>query len=152
SLHWAIRQDLSASCLDQFGILSGDEAIVHDSGAWYIQRGNARTVRLEFPQLLDPDHRKSGDTVRRASALQFLEPGQLGLIGRNHDFSANLVRDSLLPAELHHSLSASDAVLRFQGSRFVVNAGVNHAAVVARLMAGHSRLFLQYDHTDSRFS
>ena len=40
----------------------------------------------------------------------------------------------MLAAELDHRRSAGHAVLRFQRTRFVINAGMNDAAVVSGLM------------------
>lgn len=52
----------------------------------------------------------------------------------NNNLAANLVRDAVFPAKLHHGRRAADAQLRLQRPRFVVNAGMNDSAVVPALM------------------
>jgi len=49
----------------------------------------------------------------------------------------------VLAAELDHRRSAGHAVLRFQRTRFVINAGVNDAAVVSGLMTRNCVFFFE---------
>ena len=55
----------------------------------------------------------------------------------------------MLLTELHHPGGAGDAVLRFQRSWLVVDAGVDNPAVVPRLMARNCRLFLENGEPDT---
>ena len=56
----------------------------------------------------------------------------------------------MLPAKLDHSRCAGDTVLRLQRSGFVVNAGVNNAAVMTGLMARNLVFFFDNRKTNAR--
>ena len=70
--------------------------------------------------------------------------------GRNDQLAASLVRDLVSLAESVHLLAPLDAVLRFEGARLVVEPGVDHAAVVSRLVGRQRCLGLEDDERDAR--
>src|SRR5436309_12884744 len=49
----------------------------------------------------------------------------------------------MLTAKLHHSSGTGYTVLRFQRTRFVIDAGMDDPAVVSRLMARNRGLFIE---------
>src|ERR1019366_4261822 len=56
------------------------------------------------------------------------------------------MRNPMPRAELHHPPRPRHTKPRFQRSRLVINAAVDHPAIVSRLVPRHSRLFLQNHH------
>ncbi len=93
--------------------------------------------------LLPAEHLKTAQPVRLAAFEQVLEPHQLVRAGGDHQFAADLVRDAVFAAELDHLPDALDGQARFDGTRLVVEAGVEHAAVVAGLVPSDGRLFFE---------
>ena len=72
-----------------------------------------------------------------------MESRNLILTGRDHQLSADLMGHSVVDAELHHLANAGDGQARLHRSRFVVEAAVQYAAIVAGLVTPHARLFLE---------
>src|SRR5260370_13380276 len=60
------------------------------------------------------------------------------------------MRNPMSRAELHHLPRPRHTKPRLQRSRLVINATVDHSAIVSRLMPSHSRLFLQNHHAQAR--
>ncbi len=94
-------------------------------------------MRLNFAHLFPLQQAQSDQTVGLTPLQQFLEAWNLFFTGGDDDLAANFMLQVVLAAKLHHGSGSLDAKLCFQGSRLVVDAGVNHAAVVPALMTGH---------------
>jgi hypothetical protein len=60
--------------------------------------------------------------------------------------------DTVFPAKLNHGRRAGYAQFRLQRSRFVIDAGMNDAAVVAALMPAYAVFFLQQQEAKARKS
>ena len=60
------------------------------------------------------------------------------------DFSADFVRDVVLPAEVDHLADAGDGETGFLGAGLVIQAGVQDAAIVSALMAADGGLFFEH--------
>ena len=78
--------------------------------------------------------------------IEVRQPAKLGLIGGDYDLAAPLVLDTVLLAELDERADATHAELGFLRPRTVVNARVDHSAVVGGLMYG--QLLLLFDYRD----
>ena len=65
---------------------------------------------------------------------QIAQPGDFGLVGGDHQLAADLVRDAVFAAERDHLPDAVDRQPRLDRPGLVVEAAVQHAAVVAGLM------------------
>ncbi len=79
--------------------------------------------------------------MARAQALQ---PVDLNRVGRDDQLAAFLERDVGLAAEgLDHG-AALAAEPRLQRSRGIIDAGMDHARIVAGLMPGKARLLFQH--------
>ena len=98
-------------------------------------------MRLDFAHLFALQHAQSRQAVGLAALQQFLKSGNLFFAGGDDDLAADFILQVVLAAELHHGRGALDAKLGFQGTRLVVDAGVNHATVVSTLMTGHPVFF-----------
>ena len=94
-------------------------------------------------QRVAADQPKTREAIGLAALVQFVQAGNfLRLRGYDH-FAADLMRQAMGAAKLDHGLRALDTQPCLQRSGFVVNAGVNDAAVVAALVPGHAVFFLQ---------
>src|SRR5205823_10583218 len=71
-------------------------------------------------------------------------------VSRDNHLAANLVPNSLLAAKFDHGRGSGHAKSGFEGTGFVVNAGMNHAAIVAALVASHPIFFLKKQEPDAR--
>ena len=74
---------------------------------------------------------------------QIVQDGQLLRAGGDHDLAAALVGNVVGLAEAVECLPPPGAVLRLEGAGAVVEAGVDHPAVVPGLVRGQLRLRLQ---------
>ncbi|MEZ5342676.1 MAG: hypothetical protein R2706_14885 [Acidimicrobiales bacterium] len=90
--------------------------------------------------LVDP---AGHDAVGNRSFFQRGQSGNVLILGRDNDLAADFVLDVVLLAELHHGRSTDGAGLGLLAARFVVDPRVEHAGVVARLVAGEFVAFLQ---------
>ena len=98
-------------------------------------------MRLNFAQLFPLQQPQSDETVGLSPLQQFLEPWNLFFAGGHDDLATDFMLQVVFAAKFHHGGGSLDAKLCLQRSRLVVNAGVNHAAVVSALMTGNSVFF-----------
>ena len=91
-------------------------------------------MRLDLPQLLRSDRPQTGDAVCVTALLEIGEPIQLGFVERDDQLAAGLVGDAVLVGELLHARLALHAELCLERAGLVVDAGVQHAAVVSALV------------------
>ena len=93
--------------------------------------------RLAASHELPIDDGQFFDAIGHATALQRLEVCNLAFVASHDELSAARVRHIVLRAELVQEPAAFDAQPRLQRSRRIVQAGVDHTAVVrARFEAG----------------
>ena len=83
------------------------------------------------------------ETILKAALMKLLEPAQFGLVHRHHQFAANLVGNGVLPAKSHHLADAGDGEHGLGRAGLVVQAGVQHSAVVASLVPAHGGFLFQ---------
>ena len=100
-------------------------------------------MRLDFTQFFRPDQAQTGQAVGFSALSQFLQPRHFIGASGDDDFATDLVRNSVLAAELDHGRRSTDAQLGFHRPWLVVDAGMNHAAVVSALVAGNAVFLLQ---------
>ena len=98
-------------------------------------------MRLDLAQLFLRQHPQSGQAVGIAALEQFLESWDFRFAGGDDDLAANFILQIVFAAELHHGGRSLDAKFRLQGSRLVVDARVNDAAIVPALVASHAVFF-----------
>jgi len=111
--------------------------IVHYTRLIYPQTGETDHLWLTFLDLFWPDPPEA-DTIRAASLFQRRQARQFVSPHCHHQLSATPSGDSLLGTEAVHGCLPGAAHPRFEGSGFVVEAGMYDAAVVSRLMLGES--------------
>jgi hypothetical protein len=115
-----------------------------------VQAGDTADVRLDLGQLLSAQTAQPRHTIRRATALELVQPSQL-LVRRGHDqLAAARRRDAALLTVRVQLAGAGHAQLRLQRARGVVDALVDDARVVAGLVSGDAPLPLQHLHTQAR--
>ena len=93
---------------------------------------------------------QAGHAVGLAAALELVQAVQLGGVGRDDHLAAALVRDAPLLAVLVHLARALDAQAGLERAGRVVDAGVDHAGVVAGLMRADLGLALEHAHRRAR--
>ena len=135
------RAPRSVSLRDQ-GV--ADPGIIHDAFLRHAQRGHAAHVGFDLAHLFARHPAQALEPVGGAALVEGAQARHFGVVHRHHELAADFVRDRVLPAELHHLANAGDGQARLHRSRFVVQAAVQHAAVVAGLVAAHACLFFQY--------
>src|SRR5688572_22396542 len=106
-------------------------------------------MRLVFSNLIRSQPSNSLEAVGFSTPMQFFEPRKLGCICRNDNLPATLMRDPVLLAEAVHRFAPFDAILCFQRARFVVQTGMDDAAVVAGLMRREPVLRLEQNHSQA---
>src|SRR5262245_173272 len=118
--------------------------IVDDAGFGNVERAEADGRGLELAQSLRTD-RLAGDAVRTSPLLELDEPRELRFVHGDDDLAADRKRHAFAGAEfLHHPL-APPASGRLQRPGPVVEAGVEHAGVPSRLVAGDAAFLLEDD-------
>src|SRR5579863_1094448 len=100
-------------------------------------------MRLNLVQLIGADETKSGQPVRLAATLQLFQTREFLRVSRHNDFAADFIRKIVRAAELDHLPRTLDTQLRLQRSWFVINARMNHSAIVVALVLADASLFLQ---------
>ena len=88
------------------------------------------------------DHPQTRHTVRASAALQIGKPTQLALVQRDDQFAARLERDLMLFGEALEAGLAVHAELGLQRARLVVDACVQHPAVLPTLVSPRRVLFV----------
>src|SRR5262249_19660897 len=109
-----VRDDLPAAFTNQLGIFLRDPRVVRDSRSRDVHSLDTGAVRLELAPSVRPDHREPGNAVRRSAAHEFGQSWTLGFVGGDNDLPADVVRNRVFVAKLHHPGRAGDTVPRFQ--------------------------------------
>src|SRR6266851_905149 len=124
--------------------------VIRNSCARHQQSQQAAAVRLNFAQLFPVEHPHSNQSVGLAALQQFLETRYLFFAGGHDDLATDFMLQLVFAAEFHHGCGSLDAKLCLQGSRFVVNARVNDAAVVAALVTSDAVFFFDQQEPNLR--
>ncbi len=149
-MHARAGQDAPASLLDQLRHLGRDLHVVDDAGLRHVDGAHRAAVRLELADLLRREHLETGEPIGLPALVDRLQAWQLGLIGGHDDLAAALPRDAVGVAELLHPARALHARARLERAGLVVDAGVDDAAVVPRLMGGEALFLLQHEQAKTR--
>src|SRR5580698_3650645 len=99
-------------------------------------------MRLDLAQLLWSDQTQSRQAVGSSAPAHLLETRKFIRVSRYDYFSADVVGDAMLAAELDHGRCSGDAQPRLQRAWFVIDAGVNYSAVASALVTGNAVFFL----------
>jgi len=109
-------------------------------------------VGLDLSQFFRTNKTEAGQSVGSSALEQFFQAGQFIFVRGDDHFSANLVRNLMLAAELDHGRRSGYTKAGFQRSGLVVNTGMNHAAIVSTLMARDAVFFFDEQQPLSRES
>jgi hypothetical protein len=118
--------------------------IVHNACLIYPESGETENRWLTFPYLFRP-YPTEADTIRATSLLQRRQTRQFIRPHGYHQLSATASRDALFGTEAVHGLLPGATHPRLAGAGFVVEAGMDDAAVVSRLMLGEPVLGLEHN-------
>src|SRR5215471_18165968 len=103
-------------------------------------------MRLDLAKLSGVEKPQATQSVLVAALKERFQARLLFLAHCHHNFAADFMRNGMALAELDHLADAADGEARAARSRLVIEAAVEHAAVVAALMPGHPRFFLENRH------
>ena len=106
------------------------------------ERADAGRMGLELTDALGPDLLEAGDLVGHRALADGREGRKLGRVERDDELAGPLDRDAALVAVRLQVALALATEARLQRAGRVVQPGVEHAAVVAGLMARDVRLLL----------
>ena len=129
-------EDFAAVMQDVVGVGLGNAAVIDDGGAGDVEGLDAAGVGFDFGQFVGVDDAQVGDAVVGAAPVDLLQAGEFGRVGGDDDLAALVVFDALFAAVLLESLDPFHAEDGLAGALLVVDAGVDDAAVVARLVEG----------------
>ena len=107
-------------------------------------------MRLDLDQFGPLDHPQTLHAVRGSALEQILKPTELVLAGRDDQLARRLAGNAAFIAIADHFRRSGDAQLGFQRTGRVVDAGMDHAAVVAGLMLSDLALFFEHDDLGAR--
>jgi hypothetical protein len=137
--------DLSALRADVVGERAGDPGEVDAGGMGRVQRRDAGGVRLDGPQARRVEPAQPRHPVGGSTALELVERGQLAPVERHDQLPAALICHAPRLAVLGQLRGSRDAQPRLERAGGVVDAGVRHAGVVARLVQRRPRLAFEHD-------
>ncbi len=140
---------LAAGRAHVVGQLRADGPEVDDPGVRRVQRRDARRVRLDLAQAVgvQPPHARHAVGVR--APLDLGERRQLAVAEGDDELADAVDRDAVALAVRVHPRGAVDAQLGLQRAGRVVDAGMDHAAVVTGLMRRGRGLALDDEHARS---
>ena len=119
---------------------------LEDAGVRRQQRRRDADVRLAFPDLRGVDQLEPLDAVFNPLGSQRFERRNLARVMSDDQLSAAPMRDTVRGAELVNQARALDAMLRLQRAGRVVDARMNHLAVVGARRHARTRLLLEDAH------
>src|SRR5471030_2500788 len=93
-------------------------------------------MRLDFAKLFRGEEGKARHAIRGSTPVQFLEHRYLGGITGHDDLAALVIVHRVFVAELPKQLISPRASARLGRFRFVIDSGMNDAAVVTGLVVG----------------
>src|SRR5690606_29542531 len=134
--------DATAQPLDLSHQRRAHARIVGDAFLRYEHRGHSGCVWLALADARRVDPPEAHQTIGRAALEEGAEARDLLITRGHHQLAADLVRDRVLLAERRHLPDAIHGETRLVRPGCVGETGVQHAAVVAALMATHIRLLL----------
>ncbi len=113
-----------------------------------MQGGDAPDVWLDLAHLLRAEPAQASQPVLGAALLQVLQPRDLGVVHRHDELAADIVWNGVFAAELRHLRHAADGEPGLERAGLVIEATVQHAAVVRALVAAHACFF--FEDSDAR--
>ena len=114
-------------CLDHSG--KGDNALFGDANGCH-----APDVRLHLSDRCRRKPFQIFQAVRQPALIEDLQAGHFMVVYRDHQLSADLVRNPMLFAEPDHLADSRDRQPRLRAARSVVQPRMQHAAVVGALV------------------
>ena len=128
--HCAVRLEAGG----HIGHGPGGAPEVDDARAGYPQSGDCTTMGLDVLHGLAVDALEALNLVLHADPVDLLEHGEFVLGGGGDDLAADVVVHPVFLGEGDELMASLDAVDGLEAAGWVVQATVDHAAVVARLV------------------
>ena len=139
----APEQELTARGPNVVGVRLRHASEVDHRGLGRVQRADTGDVRLQLAQPLGADQLDTRDAVRERPAMELLETGELGGVGRDDDLPAAQDRDPALVAVREQGRRALDAELRLERTGGVVDAAMDDTTGMARLVRAGRDLLVE---------
>src|SRR5919201_1440505 len=150
--HSMLQDDLAARHPDVLGIGRRDLTVIDDSGPGHPERAHAGAARFDLPQRLAIDELDAFDAVGQAALMERFEPRQLLVANGDDHLPAPLRGNPFFGAVPVHRRRPRDRQPRLQRAGRVVDAGMDHARVVAGLMARGTGLLLEDAQAEPRMT
>jgi hypothetical protein len=145
-----IEEDFAARLGDDLGEFLRHEFEIGDAGGGHMNPAQTRGVRFDFTNLPGFECANAGYSVLATAPQEFMQSGKLPFLRSHDNLAADFVRKAVLAAKRNHGVPAFHAQTGFQRSGFVVQAGMNHATVVAGLVSCDFPLLIERKYIDAR--
>jgi hypothetical protein len=139
------EQDAATARPQLQGERGADGHVVDDGGTRRVERRDPRDVGLDLAHAAPVQPDEAGHLVAARPILDVGETRQLAVVEGDDQLAELLVGQAVLGAEVPQHRAAPPAQPGLQRSRLVVEAGVDHPAVVPGLVGGEPVLLLQHD-------
>src|SRR5215471_19103484 len=107
---------------------------------------DAGGMGFDFLEVLALDH-SAVYPILLATLIDTLQGRQLGFAGGDNNFAANLILNPFRSTKRLHGLLASAAINGLERTRLIVNAGMEHARIMPRLVLCQLRFLFEYHDT-----
>ena len=148
--HRRAGEDVAARGLELAGVGVGHPHVIDDAGVRSPQRPDTDGVGLNLLEPFGSHHLEVGYAVGDAALVEVIQASQLALVGGDDHLAARIVLDLVFVAEPDEAVLPAHAEPRLPRAGPVVDAGVDDAAVMTRLVLGQLLLFLDHRHLQVR--
>ena len=127
---------MAAGLQEVGGVGLGDLCVVDNACLGGVEGGDTSGVRLKTFQFVGADSSKTGDAIGNTASVKLFEGWNFRFVNGDDYLAAFLVRDVALVTVLSEEPGAFYAVAGLEGTRSVVDPGMDDAAVMAGLVPG----------------
>ena len=135
-------QDLIVFFLNAFGQPCGNLFVIDDAGFRNMDTSDAGDVWFEFVDAFLANH-FTGDAILLSPFKNAIQGGKLPLVDRHNDFAALIPGNFFGITERFHRAFAFATVDGPEGTRFVVDTGMQHTRIMTGLMLGNLTFFFE---------
>ena len=128
---------------DQFRHLAHHSRVVDDALLRHAQSGAAGRVGFDLPNGSALEPLQAAQSIGRSTRFELAQSHDFGRVHREHDLSANIMRDPILATKGHHLPNTLHGKLRLERAGFVVESAMQNAGVVTALVAAGGGILLQ---------
>jgi hypothetical protein len=128
---------------DQFRHLPHHSRVVDDALLRHAQSGESCGMGFDLPNRGALEPLQSAQSIGRSTGLQIAQSHDLGLVDRQHDLPANIMRNPMFATKCHHFPNALHSQFRLERAGLVVEPAMQNPRVVTTLVAASGGILLQ---------